>query len=61
MSVDHIPTELYYWAASLDDGLSPGHPSEKECRIFVGSKAVWHTDEQCLPGFDEAAPGIGLG
>ena len=61
MSVDDIPAELYYWAGSLDDGMAPGHPTEKECHIFMGSKACWDRLDDALPAHDGLPEGIGPG
>lgn len=61
MSIDHIPSELYYWAASLDDGMHPGHPQDRECHIFVGSRASWDRFDQVLEAHDAQAEDIGPG
>ena len=62
MTVDHIPHEIYYWPASLDYGMQPGHPAGRECHIFVNSKAHWDRFDEVLTQFPDAAEGdIGIG
>ena len=61
MSIDHIPAELYYWAASLDEGMHPGHPQDRECHIFVGSKPCWDPLDQALPRHDTIPDNVGPG
>lgn len=53
---DGEPDLMYFMPATLDNGAHPGHPSDKECHIHVGSKAVW--DDICgdLPKYEEASP-----
>ncbi len=55
MSVDDIPSEIYYWAASLDADMHPGHPENCEWHLFVGSKASWDRFDQSLPTHDAYA------
>ena len=57
MSAENLPRELYYWAASLDEGMHPGHPPEREQRVFVGSKAHWDRLDEPLPRHDAMAHG----
>ena len=38
---------------TLDGGAHPGHPSEEEMHIFVGSKVPWYEITDGLPQFDE--------
>lgn len=61
MSVEHIPAEVYYWPASLDEGMFPGHPADKECHIFVGSKASWDRYDEQLTSYETVADAISLG
>ena len=62
MAVDHIPDELYYWPASLDNGMQPGHELDKEYHIFVHSKAHWDRFEQPIRQYaGEAGDGLGIG
>lgn len=61
IAIDRHPDEIYYWAASLDEGAHPGHPPERECRIFVGSKAAWDRFDETVPAYDGFADTIGLG
>lgn len=61
MSIDPIPGLLYYWAASLDEGMHPGHPPNRECHIFVGSKASWDRFAENLDTHTAMSPDIGLG
>lgn len=49
-------TLMYLMAATLDDGKHPGHPANKECHIFVASKAEWDRISDGLPQFAEASP-----
>lgn len=53
---DSEPVWMYVMTATLDGGVHPGHPSDKECHIHVGSKAVWETIGDDLPQFVEASP-----
>ena len=55
MSVDDMPAEIYYWAASLDADMHPGHPENCEWHLFVGSKAHWDRFDQLLPTHDAYA------
>lgn len=61
MTVDHVSDEIYYWPASLDDGMHPGHSDERECHIFVGSRAPWDRFDEGLPEHETTAADIGLG
>ena len=61
MTVDIIPNEIYLWVASLDEGAHPGHPTDKEVHIFVGSKAPWENVEKSHPHFAELPDNIGIG
>jgi hypothetical protein len=36
--------------------LMPGHPAEKECHIYVGSKAEWERISDGLPQYAESSP-----
>ncbi len=61
MTVDAFPNEIYVWVASLDDGMHPGHPADKEGHIFVGSKAQWEIISNDLPHFDAESDSLGIG
>lgn len=50
------PAVMYYAAATLDGGASPGHPADKEAHTFVGSKAGWERIEGSLPRYEAASP-----
>ena len=53
---DGEPDLMYLMPATLDGGVHPGHPSDKECHIHVGSKAVWDNIADDLPQYQEASP-----
>lgn len=43
---------MFYYPATLDEGVHPGHPEGTEHHIFVGSKAEWEHFEDNLPRHD---------
>lgn len=47
---------MYLMPATLDGGVHPGHPADKECHIHVASKAVWDHIGGDLPQYAEASP-----
>lgn len=53
---ERAPELMYLMAATLDGGVDPGHPPEKEAHIWVGSKAEWDRIGDDLPQFGEASP-----
>ncbi|MFO0993660.1 MAG: GFA family protein [Hyphomicrobiales bacterium] len=53
---DSEPDLMYFMPATLDGGVHPGHPREKESHIHVASKAGWETIGDDLPQYDEASP-----
>ena len=61
MTVDNFPDEIYVWVASLDGGAHPGHPTNREAHIFVGSKAPWEQVADGLPQFNRLPNNIGIG
>jgi hypothetical protein len=42
--------------ATLDGGVHPGHPEDKEAHTFVASKAEWDHFSDDLPRYDEGSP-----
>ena len=44
---------MYYYPATLDRGVHPGHPDEEEYHAYVGSKASWENFDDDLPKFIE--------
>jgi hypothetical protein len=53
---DSEPRLMYFFPATLDGGVHPGHPADKESHIYVGSKAVWDTVSGSLPKYDTTSP-----
>ncbi len=49
--VDELECRLFA-PATLDGGVHPGHPEDKESHIYVGSKAGWETISDGLPQFE---------
>jgi len=47
---------MYFAPATLDGGKHPGHPADKECHIYVGSKAEWERIADGLPQYVESSP-----
>ncbi len=47
---------MYFMPATLDSGKHPGHPADKECHIYVGSKAEWERIPDGLPEYTESSP-----
>ena len=47
---------MYFGPATLDGGVHPGHPADKESHIHVGSKAEWDHFNDSLPRFDKESP-----
>lgn len=47
---------MYLMPATLDGGVHPGHPAEKESHTFVGSKAEWDRFDVGLPRHREGSP-----
>ncbi len=37
---------------TLDGGVHPDHPEDKESHVYVGSKARWETISDGLPQFE---------
>ena len=50
--VDELPSILFYYPATLDDGAHPGHSEGAEHHVYVGSKAEWELLETSLPRHD---------
>ena len=53
---DSEPTLMYFSPGTLDGGVHPGHPADKECHIYVGSKAEWERITDDLPKYDTNSP-----
>jgi hypothetical protein len=47
---------MYLAPATLDGGKHPGHPADKECHIYVGSKAEWERISDGLPQYENSSP-----
>jgi hypothetical protein len=47
------PFSRVYTAATLDDGVSPGHPPERERHIYAASKSCWYGIDRKLPEIAE--------
>lgn len=47
---------MYFFPATLDGGVHPGHPADKESHIYVGSRAEWETIGGNLPQYDTTSP-----
>ncbi len=52
-SLDALPDLVFYYPATLDGGIHPGHPEGAERHIYVGSKAEWEQFEDDLPKHTE--------
>jgi hypothetical protein len=50
---DKFPEVMFYYPATLDGGMHPGHAKEAEHHVHVGSKANWESFEDSLPRHDE--------
>jgi hypothetical protein len=50
---DELPDKVFYYPATLDEGIHPGHPKGSEHHIYVDSKAEWELFETSLPWHDE--------
>ncbi len=46
---EKVPDTVFYYPATLDQGIHPGHPPESEHHIYVASKAEWERFETSLP------------
>ena len=51
--LDDLPDIVFYYPATLDGGVHPGHPEASEHHVHVGSKANWESFEDSLPRHDE--------
>jgi len=49
-------TLMYFSPGTLDGGVHPGHPADKECHIYVGSKAEWERIMDDLPQYETSSP-----
>ncbi len=49
---DSEPRLMYFFPATLDGGVHPGHPAGKESHIYVGSKAEWEAICVSLPQYE---------
>ena len=50
------PILMYVSPATLDGGVHPGHPPDKESHIYVGSKAEWDTLGEGIARFEADSP-----
>ena len=50
------PVLMYFFPATLDGGVHPGHPPNKESHIYVGSKAEWDRIPDGVAKFEEVSP-----
>ena len=57
---DSLPEMLYYFPATLDGGVHPGHPDGAEYHVFVESKADWEAFEDNLPRHSEGVGAAAL-
>jgi len=48
-----FPDKVFYYPATLDDGVNPGHPDGSEHHIYIDSKAEWEVFETSLPWHKE--------
>jgi hypothetical protein len=53
---DSEPKLMYFAGGTLDGGVHPGHPAEKEAHVYVGSKAEWDRIGDDLPKYDASSP-----
>jgi len=53
---DSEPRLMYIAPTTLDGGAHPGHPADKECHIYVRSKAAWEEIGGDLPKFEASSP-----
>ena len=47
---------MYFSLGTLDGGAHPGHPADKECHIYVGSKAESERIADDLPKYETNSP-----
>lgn len=47
---------MYFAPATLDGGVHPGHPAEKESHIYVGSRAEWDCLGEGIARYEEESP-----
>jgi hypothetical protein len=52
---DSEPELMYFSPGTLDGGVHPGHPADRECHIYVGSKAEWERIMDDLPKYEESS------
>jgi hypothetical protein len=52
-TVEKYPDVVFYYPATLDNGVHPGHAEGTEHHIYVGSKAEWEVFETSLPWHNE--------
>lgn len=57
--VSDLSESMFYFPATLDGGIHPGHPEGSECHVYVGSKAEWEHFSDTLPRFDKSSLGTG--
>jgi len=50
------PTRIFYFPATLDGGVHPGHAADRERHIYVDSKAEWEAFRDDLPRAAEGWP-----
>jgi hypothetical protein len=51
---NEFPEVMFYYPATLDGGVHPGHLKEAEHHVHVGSKAIWEGFKDDLPRHLEA-------
>ena len=50
---EDAPEIMFYYPATLDGGVHPGHPEGKEFHIHTASKTNWEVIDGALPKFEE--------
>jgi hypothetical protein len=50
------PTLMYIMPATLDGGVHPGHPPNKESHIYMGSRAEWDRTADDLAKYETTSP-----
>lgn len=53
---DSEPRLMYIAPTTLDGGAHPGHAPDKECHIYLRSKAPWEQVADDLPKFETSSP-----
>ncbi|MFC1560360.1 GFA family protein [Pseudomonadota bacterium] len=58
---DSFPEVVFYYPATLDNGIHPGHAEGDEHHVFLDSKASWEGFEDNLPKHAEGSENASLG